>query len=130
MIVLNREISDILDNLKKGLDKRIESKLKQMKFVKHIPAIALSEENSDGYVTVRLVTDNEQTINILNKSNEAVSINDTVIVEYSNSLSNAYITKVNGKKVPFSCFVVVQTEEEAKTDFIPDKLYIVLEENT
>ena len=127
---MDREISAVLNNLKHGLDKRIDSKLKQMKFVKHIPAIALSEESPDGFVTVKLVTDNEQTINVLNKSNEIISINDTVIVEYANSLSNAYITKVNGKKTPFNCFVVVQTEEEAMADFILDKLYIVLGENT
>lgn len=119
-----KQNGNIITNLQTFIIQQINSKLKNIKQTQTISGIAQSEENQYGYVDVQLVGEN-QMLSFINKSGELISIGDTVVVEYKNSLTKGYISRRTGRTV-FGCFIVVDTEEQAQTDYIPDRLYIVL----
>ena len=119
-----KQNGNIINNLQTFIVQQINSKLKNINQVQTISGIAQSTEDINGYVSVQLVGEN-QTLSFINKSGELISIGDTVIIEYKNSLTKGYIARRTGRTV-FGCFVVVDNEEQAQTDYIPDRLYIVL----
>ena len=117
--------NDFMVSIKSLIENQIKTDLSDLKTVKCISGIALSEEDDAGYVKVRLVGDNNE-LSFINKTGERISINDTVFVEYYTSLTRGYIARRAGKCQQEDFIIPVETEEEAKTNFKMGKLYVVL----
>lgn len=121
----NKLQTEVIKNLSTIISQKANSIVKDNSPIKTISGTAQSVEDINGFVNVQLVGEN-QILSFLNKSSELISIGDTVVIEYKKSLSNGIIKRRIGR-TKYGCFVIVNSEEEAKVDFIPDRLYIVLD---
>lgn len=117
--------NNFLSIIKSIVERQINSKLSDFKTIKYTSGIAVSEEDEDGYVKVRLVGDNKD-LSFINKTGEKISVNDTVFIEYYTTLTKGYIARRSGKFQQEDFVIPVETEEEAKTNFKMNKLYVVL----
>ena len=117
--------NNFLSIIKSIVERQINSKLSDLKTIKYTSGIAVSEEDEDGYVKVRLVGDNKD-LSFINKTGEKISVNDTVFIEYYTTLTKGYISRRSGKFQQEDFVIPVETEEEAKTNFKMNKLYVVL----
>lgn len=127
---MNNKINDktknrFATNIKLLAEKQTKTSLSNLKTLKHTSGIAVSEEDEDGYVKVRLVGDNKD-LSFINKTGEKISVHDTVFIEYYTTLTKGYIARRSGKFQQDDFVIPVETEEEAKTNFKMGKLYVVL----
>lgn len=129
---MNNKINDktknrFATNIKLLAEKQTKTSLSNLKTLKHTSGTAVSEEDENGYVKVRLVGDNKD-LSFINKTGEKISVNDTVFIEYYTTLTKGYIARRSGKFQQEEFIIPVETEEEAKINFKMNKLYVVLKE--
>lgn len=120
----NKTKDNLMQTIFNIIKAEIRNSISKMKTIKYISGITTSTEDENGYVKVRLVGDNKE-LSFINKTGEKILIGDTVFIEYYTTLTKGYIARRSGLYEQ-NIIVPVSTEEEAITDYISNKLYVVL----
>lgn len=116
--------TNFVTSIKNIINTEISNYVKKINTIKYTSGIAMSTEDENGYVKVRLVGDNKE-LSFVNKTGEKILIGDTVFIEYYTTLTKGYIARRSGLYEQ-NIIVPVSTVEEATTDYISNKLYVVL----
>lgn len=116
--------TSLITSIKNIVNTEIFNYVKKMNTIKYTSGLATSTEDENGYVKVRLVGDNKE-LSFVNKTGEKILIGDTVFIEYYTTLTKGYISRRSGLYEQ-NIIIPVSTEEEAVTNYIPNKLYVVL----
>lgn len=111
-------------NIKAIIEQQITNALANIKTIKYTSGVAMSEEDINGFVKVRLVGDNKD-LSFINKTGEKIFIGDTVFIEYYTTLTKGYISRRSGVYQQ-QMIIEVQTEAEAKTNYKQNRLYVVM----
>lgn len=111
-------------NIKAIIEQQITNALANLKTIKYTSGVAMSEEDINGFVKVRLVGDNKD-LSFINKTGEKIFIGDTVFIEYYTTLTKGYISRRSGVYQQ-QMIIEVQTEAEAKTNYKQNRLYVVM----
>lgn len=111
-------------NIKAIIEQQINNALANIKTIKYTSGVAMSEEDINGFVKVRLVGDNKD-LSFINKTGEKIFIGDTVFIEYYTTLTKGYISRRSGVYQQ-QMIIEVQTEAEAKTNYKQNRLYVVM----
>lgn len=116
--------TNFVTSIKNIINTEISNYVKKLNTIKYTSGLATSTEDENGFVKVRLVGDNKE-LSFINKTGEKILIGDTVFIEYYTTLTKGYIARRSGLYEQ-NIIIPVSTEEEATTDYISNKLYVVL----
>jgi len=104
----------IFNKLAEFIDSRIASVFKQQRNLMESPATVVSTNDLTGKATVQFINDDNVQLTLFNKTGEALSIGETVFVNWRGTLASntGYVARRSGATISKNDAAVTQLQED------------------